>query len=428
VSSSTTEGLAPSPPDPPARTSWTGRIVLGVLGALIVAGLAWARIHSSAGPGGPGGGPGGRGGEAAPAPVRTVHPTRQDVPIHLEGLGTLTALETAIVRPRVSGALERLLFVEGQDVHAGDVLAELDPRPFRVALAQAQAVLARDEASLSAARTLRDRDRQLHEHDLLSLQDLQAQEAAVATLEATERADRAAVDAARLNLAYARVVAPIDGRTGIRQVDPGNLVSSSDANGLVVITRIDPIAVIFTLPQDELGAVAARMAEGPLTVEVRSRDGATALATGRLTVVDNRIDTATGTLRLKAEIPNPERRLWPNQLALVRMQLEVRQGVLTVPDAAVQQGPDGPFVYVVVDHHAETRPVQIERTVGDLVILTGGVSTDDDVVSEGHARLRPHAEVRLEGEAPPEGAAGGPRGARPEGAPTTGGGPGRGRP
>lgn len=409
---------SPSPegaPAPPEKPSWGARIGLGLFVVAIGVGITWARLSTSGGAGGPGGR--GPGGESGPAPVRTVHPVRQDVPIHLEGLGTVTALETAVVRPRVAGALEHVLFTEGEDVHAGDVLAELDPRPFRVALAQAQAVLARDQASLGAARTVLERDRQLRARELLSQQDLEAQEASVATLEATERADRAAVDAARLDLSYARVTAPIDGRTGIRQVDPGNLVSPSDANGIVVVTRVDPIAVLFTLPQDDLGAVAARMREGPLAVEVLSRDGATPLAEGRLTVVDNRIDVATGTIRLKAEIPNADRGLWPNQLALVRMALEVRHDVVTLPDAAVQQGPEGPFVYVVIDHHAETRPVRIDRTVGELVIVSEGVSVEDEVVSEGHGRLRPHGEVRLETDPPadpPGGGAHGPHGpARP---------------
>jgi multidrug efflux system membrane fusion protein len=279
-----------------------------------------------------------------------------------------------------------------------------------VVLAQAQAVLARDAAALASARSVLSRDEQLHAHELLSTQDLEAQQGSVASLEATERADRATVDSARLNLEYTRVTAPIDGRTGLRQVDAGNLVSSADANGIVVITRIDPIAVMFTLPQDDLGSVLEHMAQEPLAVDVLSRDGERMLATGHLSVVDNRIDATTGTIRMKAEIPNEAQTLWPNQLALVRMLLETRRGVMVVPDAAVQQGPDGAFVYVIVDHHAQVRPVHVDRIVGDVAILRDGLALTDDVVSEGQSRLRPDGEVRLESDPPPASdAAGGGR-------------------
>jgi multidrug efflux system membrane fusion protein len=314
----------------------------------------------------------------------------------------------------VSGQLERVHFAEGQPVRAGDLLAELDPRPFRVALAEAQAVLARDVAALAQARATHARGQQLHAHELLSTQDLEAQAASVATLEASTRADRAAVDRARLDLDYTRVVSPIDGQTGLRQVDPGNLVGSSDANGLVVVTRVDPITVVFSVPQDELGAVRAHMQAGPLPVDVLARDGTTALASGTLSVVDNRVDTATGTVRMKAEVPNTSEALWPNQLVEVRMLLETRRAALVVPDAAVQEGPDGAFVYVVVDHHALVRPVRIERIVGELAIVAQGLAVTDEVVGEGQSRLRPGAEVRLEGEpvAAPGGAGTGPAASR----------------
>jgi multidrug efflux system membrane fusion protein len=287
------------------------------------------------------------------------------------------------------------------------VLAEIDPRPFRVALAQAQAVLARDQASLVSARSVLARDEQLHAHELLSTQDLEAQQATVASLEATERADRAAVDSARLSLDYAHVTAPIAGRTGLRQIDPGNLVSSADPNGLVVITSVDPIAVMFTLPQDDLGSVVTRMAEEPLQVDVLARDGSRTLATGRLAVIDNRVDGATGTIRLKAVVPNEDETLWASQLVEVRMLLETRHDAMVVPDAAVQQGPDGAFVYVIVDHRAHVRAIHVERTVGDLAIVHDGLAVTDEVVSEGQSRLRPDAEVRLETDPPPPSGPGG---------------------
>jgi multidrug efflux system membrane fusion protein len=384
----------------PPRTSWPLRIGLALFVIAIIGGIAGLRMRNARGGGGPGGR--GPGGDAAPAPVRTMHPELHDVPIHLEGLGTVTPIETSVVRARVSGQLTRVLFTEGQEVHAGDVLAEIDPRPFRVALAQAQAVLARDQASLESARQVRDRGRQLHEHELLSTADLQTQEGAAAAAEATVQADRASVDAARLNLEWTHVVAPIDGRTGLRQIDPGNLVSSGDANGIVVITRVDPIAVVFTLPQDEIGPVLERMATETLDVEVLSRDGTRALATGHLTVIDNRVDPTTGTVRMKAQVENGTRALWPSQLVETRMLLETRRGVMVVPDASVQQGPDGSFVYVVVDHHAQVRPVTIDRIVDDLAIVASGLALTDEIVSEGQSRLRPNAEVRLETDPPPD--------------------------
>ena len=385
----------------PPRTSWPLRIGMLLFVVAIVGGMVWLRARNARGGGG---GPGGRGpgGDSGPAPVRTIHPELRDVPIHLEGLGTVTPIETSIVRARVSGQLTRVLFTEGQEVHAGDVLAEIDARPFRVALAQAQAVLARDQASLESAQHIRDRGVQLHEHELLSTADLQSQEGTVAAAEATVLADRAAVDTARLNLEWTHVVAPIDGRTGLRQIDPGNLVTSADPNGIVVITRVDPITVVFTLPQDEIGAVIERMHVDTLDVDILSRDGTRALATGHLTVVDNRVDATTGTVRMKAQVANEARTLWPNQLVETRMLLETRRGVMVVPDAAVQQGPDGSFVYVVVDHHAQVRPVSIDRIVDDIAIVAGGLTLADEIVSEGQSRLRPDAEVRLETDPVPD--------------------------
>ena len=404
---------SPETSEPP-RASWGVRVGLALLLVAIVGGVIALRLRNEASAGGPGArGPGGMQG---PAPVRTVHPELRDVPIHLEALGTVTPLETAIVRARVSGQLERVHFAEGQPVRAGDLLAELDPRPFRVALAEAQAVLARDLAALAQARATHTRGQQLHAHELLSTQDLEAQAASVATLEASTRADRAALERARLDLDYTRVVSPIDGQTGLREVDPGNLVGSSDANGLVVVTRVDPITVVFSVPQDELGAVRAHMQTGPLVVDVLSRDGTTALASGTLSVIDNRVDVATGTVRMKAEVQNTLEVLWPNQLVEVRMLLETRRGALVVPDAAVQEGPDGAFVYVIVDHHAVVRPVRIERIVGELAIVAEGLAASDEVVSEGQSRLRPGAEVRLEGEAvaAPGGGGSGPAASRGE--------------
>jgi len=377
-----------------ARSRWVGALL--VLGAVVAGVVAWRARDSERGPGRA------RRGEAGPPAVRTVHPSTRDLPIHLEGIGTVTALQTAVVRPQVAGPLVRMPFREGELVREGDVLAELDPRPFRVELAQAEAVLSRERAALAAARAVLDRDRRLQARELLAIQDLEAQQASVDALEATERAARAAVDRARLEVGYAQVRAPFDGRVGLRRVDPGNVVSPSDADGLVVITQVEPIAVVFSLPQDDLAAVRARMAVEALPVEVFASGREAPLAVGRLTVIDNRIDPATGTVRVRAEVDDAAGALWPNQLVEVRVLLETRAGVMVLPDATVQHGPEGPFVYVVVDGHAQVRPVQIERTVDDLAILSSGVTVTDDVISEGQSRVRPGGEVQREGDAGPE--------------------------
>jgi len=398
---------------PKAKASWGLRIGLFLFVLAMIGGVVYLRIRNGvAGVGGPGGR--GPGAEQGPSPVRTVHPELRDVPIHLEGLGTVTPLETAVVRARVAGQLESVSFAEGQLVHEGDLLAQIDPRPFRVMLAQAQAVQARDEASLASARQVLTRDEQLRAHELLSTQDYEAQQASVAALQATVSADHAAVESARLNLQFTRIVAPIDGRTGLRQIDPGNLVSSSDSNGIVVIASVDPIAVVFTLPQDDLGDVVAHNHDSPLPVDIMARDGHTVLAQGHLSVIDNRIDPTTGTIRMRAQVPNDHDALWASQLVGVHMLLETLDDAMVVPDAAVQQGPDGPFVYVIVDHHAQVRPVHVDRVVDGLALIHDGLQLTDEIVSEGQSRLRPDAEVRLESDPPPRSGAPaeGARGAR----------------
>jgi multidrug efflux system membrane fusion protein len=371
-------------------------LLLGGVGAL----TAW-RLNST-----PSGEARGRG--DAPVPVRVAAAAHRDVPIYVEALGTVTPLATALVHARVEGVLERFTFEEGALVQEGQVLAELDARPFRVAAQQADAAFARDHAQAELARANLVRGRQLHATGLMAQQELETLEAAAAQLSASERASRAGLEAARLQLSYAHVTSPITGLTGLRQVDPGNLVRPSDANGLVVVTAIDPISIVFSIPEDLLGDVRTAMSARALTVEVRSRDGANTLAEGTLQVVDNHIDGETASVRLRAQMENDARALWPQQLVQVRVLLETRQGALVVPDAAVQQGPEGPFVYVVQGETASVRAVVIERTSGQEVILRSGLSEGDQVVVEGQSRLREGATVALPG-ARPEGR----RGARP---------------
>jgi len=248
----------------------------------------------------------------------------RDMPLHLEGLGTVTAWSTVTVRPQVEGRLDRVAFTEGQDVKKGDLLAQIDPRPYTIQLQTAPAALARDSAQLAGRRRTLDRDLGLQRAGLGTQQQVDDDRSAVEQAEATLKADYAQIAGARLLLDYARVTAPIDGVTGVRLVDAGNVVRPSDPTGLVVITQIDPIAVIFSLPQDDLAAITRHMADGPLTVETLGRDGGARLAAGTLALVDNQINAQTATIRLKAVFPNADRSLWPNQFVKARLLLTTR--------------------------------------------------------------------------------------------------------
>jgi multidrug efflux system membrane fusion protein len=274
------------------------------------------------------------------------------------------------------------------------VLAQIDPRPFQVQLEQARGALTRDAAQLRTARLALARNRELLREKLVSQQDVDNQEAAVGQFEGAVHIDQAQIDSARLNLDYARITSPIDGVTGVRLVDPGNLVRASDANGIVVLTQLDPVAVLFTLPQDYLPQVAQQMDLGALAVEAYSRDGNTKLGSGELLVIDNQINQNTATMRLKATFANPQRVLWPNQFVKARLLLTVRKGALVVPTTAVQRGPEGTFAYVVgPDQTVQPRPVEVELTQGDVAAIARGLSPGDVVVADGAAALRPGAKV-----------------------------------
>lgn len=402
----------PGEPSPPRRArlgcAAIGLVVLtAALGGVVFA--VRARTSQSQGGARSGGAPNG------PIPVHTGHPSRTDVEIRLGAVGTIVATQTAVVRPRIDGVLESIRFTEGAEVHAGDLLATLDARPLRAAAREAEGVVARDVALLEQATTVRDRTVQLHEHGLAATQELDAAASEVRRLAAQVSADRALLDTARLSVSFTRIEAPIDGIVGLRNLDVGNSLSAADANGLCVITAIDPIAVRFSLPQDDLAVLRTRMREGVVPVDVLGRDDDAALASGHLTVIDNRIDETTGTLRLKAELPNADQRLWPNQLVSVRVHVETRRDALVVPDAAVQQGPEGPFVYVVGQEGVATvRRVVVERTVGELALVSG-LETTDEIVLDGQSRLRPGAAV----ERVAEGASSRPTSGPPSGATPT---------
>lgn len=347
-----------------------------------------------------------------PVPVVVAVVERRDVPLYLEGLGTVAAYNTVTVRPRVEGRLDAVRYTEGQTVRRGDLLAQIDPRPFAIALRQAEALVARDRALVAANRRTLERSRSLLEQRFAAQADVDAALGAFEQSQATLRADEAQVAAARLNLDYARITSPIDGVTGLRQVDPGNVVRPSDVNGIVLVRQIDPIAVMFTLPQDELPRIAAEMARGTLPVEVFSRDGSTRLGVGALAVLDNQINQATATLRLKAVFANPARALWPDQFVKTRLLLTTVRGALVVPAAAVQRGPQGTFAYLVsADQRVAVRPVRVDRIEGEQALIAGGLGAGDRVVIEGTSRLRAGARVQAR-----EGGGGGrgvPRAAAP---------------
>ncbi|GEJ57108.1 efflux RND transporter periplasmic adaptor subunit [Anaeromyxobacter diazotrophicus] len=371
-----------------------GRWALAVVAvALLAAGAVW--LLRGRGADQPKGGAAAAGAQAQrPVPVAVAVAARRDVPIWLEGLGNVVAYQTVTVKPQVDGRLDQVLFREGQAVRKGDVLAQIDPRPFQAQLRQAEGALARDQAQLRSAKLDLERYRSLAAEKLVPQQQADQQIAVVGQLEGAVHIDDANIATARLNLDYARITAPIDGVTGIRVVDPGNVVHASDPNGLVVVTQLDPIAVLFTLPQDQLTAIASAQARGRLAVDLYARDGTTLLGSGQLLVIDNQINQATSTVRLKAVAPNPKRALWPNQFVNARLRLGTREGALVLPASAVQRGPNGTFVYVVgADSTVSPRPVEVEATVGDLAVLAKGVAEGERVVTEGQNQLRPGAKV-----------------------------------
>jgi multidrug efflux system membrane fusion protein len=327
-------------------------------------------------------------------PVLTAEVTQRDVPVWLDGLGNVSAFYTVTVKPQVDGRIDKVLFKEGQRVKKGDVLVQIDPRQFAIQLASAQAALARDTANVKNARVNLERYKTLSQQELIAVQQMTDQQATVDQLEAQLSADRTQVDAARLNLDYARITSPIDGVTGVRLVDPGNVVHASDPGGLVVVAQLDPIAVLFTLPEDDLASIIAAMDKAPLTVEALSRDGERSLGDGKLSVVDNEINQATATIRLKAIFDNPKHLLWPNQFVKARLSLATRTDAIVIPAAVVQHGPQGTFAYVVgADSTASVRPIAVDAIQGDIAVVSQGLQPGEQVVVDGQAQIRPHARV-----------------------------------
>jgi multidrug efflux system membrane fusion protein len=342
-----------------------------------------------------GGKGGGKGGDRV-VPVQVAAAARQALPIWLEGLGTVTAFQQVTVRSQVDGRLDKVLFEEGKPVKKGQVIAQIDPRPFMVQLHQAQGALARDRAQLDAAKKNLERYKGLQNDQLVAAGKVEEIQAQVGQFEGAVKIDQAQVEQAQLQLDYAQVKAPIDGITGVRIVDAGNIIKASDANGLVVITAIDPVAVMFTIPQDKLPAIAAAMQQSEVTVEIYNRDNTQKLAVGKVAVLDNQINQSTATLRLKALVPNPNRTLWPNAFVKVKMLVETRENALVIPAVAVQRGPQGTFVYTVAeDKTAKLVNVQVGLITGEVAMIEKGLEGGEQVVIEGQGQLRPGGRVEV---------------------------------
>src|SRR5258706_654437 len=391
----TTDPVAAHQPTPPAprRRWWVW--VLGLVVLLAVAFATWywwlkpAETQAAAK---------GRADAAnRPLPVVAAPAKTGSIDVYLNALGTVTPRNIVTVRPRVDGQLMSVAFSEGQIVKAGDLVAEIDPRPFQVQLTQANGQMAKDQALLKNAQVDLDRYRTLLAQDSISKQQVDTQEALVRQYTGAVQADQGAIDSAKLQLTYARVTAPLGGRVGLRQVDPGNVVHASDADGLVVITQLQPSTVIFPIPEDNVPRVMKRMQNGEaIVVDAWDRDQKVKLATGMLLTVDTQIDTTTGTVKLKAQFTNEDSSLFPNQFVNARMLLDVKHEAILVPSAAILRGTQGTFVYVVKEDKSVTvRPVKVGSTEGETAAIDSGIASGEMVVTDGTDKLREGAKVEV---------------------------------
>ena len=396
-----------------------GRVILLLLVLCAAGAGAWYAVGHQTG-GAPaqtaaGGRRGRRGGpDAAPVPVLAAIAARQDVPVYLDALGTVQAFNTVNIKAMIDGPMVQVLFTEGQDVHKGDVLARIDPRPYQAALDQAAAKKAQDEALLANARVDMARYQKLAATAYTSGQTADTQKATVAQDEAQVRQDQAQIDTARTNLSYTTIASPLDGRTGIRQVDQGNIVHAADTTPLTVITQLQPISVVFTLPQQTLGAVKSAMQGQPPEVlalpQGVANDGKTVLDRGRVAVLDNTVDQATGTIKLKATFPNASLALWPGGFVNVRLLVDTERNVVAVAPTAVQRGPQGAYVYVLErDDTVRRKPVQVGHEDETICVVTTGLEAGDRVITDGASRLTDGAKVTVQPADVPQAQEQGPR-------------------
>jgi multidrug efflux system membrane fusion protein len=383
-------------------------LVLLILGGLSYGGYRWwaaanpksaAADASNAPDGGGGRGRGRRGGGGGGRPAVTVIPARKtNMPVYLRGLGTITAYNTVTVRSRVDGQLMNVFFKEGQFINAGDLLAEIDRRPFEVQLAQAKGQLARDQALLASAKTEQERNEIGWKKGLIPKQQYDLQVAQTAQYEGSIQTDQANIDNANLQITYSKVPAPISGQIGLRLVDAGNIVHASDPGGLIVITQLQPISALFSIPEDELGQVLAKLHAGQrLPVEAWDHEDTKKIADGVLLTADNQIDSTTGTSKLKAVFDNKNNVLFPNQFVNVRLLIDTLRNIVVVPGAAIQRGAQGTFLYVVKENQtAELRLVQIKNTEGNDVALASGVEPGESIVLEGLDKIQDGGKVDVQ--------------------------------
>lgn len=411
----------PTPPskDPasPAARRPRRTLVIGTLAAVVIGGLLWwhpwnrtqadAQAAASAASGASaGGGHRGRGGPAAmanvPQPVSVATATQGEMPIVLSALGTVTPLASVTVKTQLSGYLQSVAFQEGQIVKKGDLLAQIDPRPYQVALENAEGTHARDSALLATARLDLKRYQTLLSQDSIASQTVDTQASLVKQYEGTVKTDQAAIDSAKLNLAYARITAPVSGRVGLRQVDPGNYVTPGDTNGIVVITQLQPMSVIFTTSEDNLPQIVKQVNAGrKLSVTAYNRNNTVPLETGSLATLDNQIDTSTGTVKLRATFDNKEGLLFPNQFVNARLLVDVMRDATIVPTAAVLTGSIGQFVYIVKpDNSVTVRKVTIGPVDGERTSIVSGVALGERVVTDGSDRLREGAKITIPADKP----------------------------
>jgi membrane fusion protein, multidrug efflux system len=332
----------------------------------------------------------------SPVPVTAAKVQQHDVPIVLEGLGTVTPLNTATIRTQVQGTLESVDFVEGEEVKRGDVLAKIDPRVYEAQVDQAEAALARDQASLKNAKTNLARTQPLADRGIATQQLLDTQNSQVAQGEGTVALDRAAQESAQTQLSFTTITAPFDGVTGIRRIDPGNIVQPSDANGLVVLTQLQPIAIIFTLPSADIPSVQRALASGEASVDAYDAQNRQKLDHGSLMLIDNQVDSSTGTVRLKASFPNAKKALWPGSFVNIHLTIAIRRNAITVPLTAVQRGPNGAFVYIVGPNSVVSeRNVTAGQSRAGWILIEQGLSPSETVVTAGQYRLSQGTTVEI---------------------------------
>ncbi len=374
--------MSPEPGTPRTRVVVTGAIALVVvlIGWHYIAQLLRAREPPK---------------RPAAIPVDVAQVEQRDMPVYLEGLGTVQAFYTVTATARVDGQIEKIGFKEGQDVKKGALLAQIDPRPYQATLDEAIATRDKDRAQLANAQRDAERYAELAPEELASKQTVDTQKALVAQLAAQVKVDEAVISSARTQLDYTTITAPIDGRTGIRLVDPGNNVHATDTTGIVVVTQLEPISVIFSLPEEQFAQLNDALQRGPVTVTALTRDDTEQLDTGTIALIDNQIDQTTGTIRVKATFPNQHRKLWPGEFVNMRALVETRRQALVIPASALQRGPDGEFTYVVKpDSTIAVAALSVAEQQGDFVVVNKGLTAGEKVVSSNQYRLQPGSLIR----------------------------------